>query len=44
VRYRAGDTRHFDLAPSQYLLNGLENLSAEPLSFVTVEHRPSIQP
>jgi len=38
VCYRAGDTRHFDFAPGEYLLHDLENVGAEPLGFVTVEH------
>jgi quercetin dioxygenase-like cupin family protein len=38
VCYQAGDTRHFDFAPGEYLLHDLENVGAEPLGFVTVEH------
>ncbi len=39
VRYRTGGTRHFDFAPGEYLLHDLENVGAEPLGFVTVEHK-----
>jgi hypothetical protein len=39
VRYRGGETRHFDFAPGEYLLHDLENVGAEALAFVTVEHK-----
>jgi quercetin dioxygenase-like cupin family protein len=41
VRYRAGDTRHFDFAPGEYLLHDLENVGTQPLGFVTVEFKQS---
>jgi beta-alanine degradation protein BauB len=43
VRYRAGDTRHFGFASGEYLLHDLENIGADPLSFITVEHQPATQ-
>jgi hypothetical protein len=39
VSYEAGETRHFDFAPGEYLLHDLENIGQMPLSFVTVEFR-----
>jgi hypothetical protein len=43
VRYRLGETRHFDFAPGEYLLHDLENVGTEPLGFVTVEFKTSTQ-
>jgi beta-alanine degradation protein BauB len=40
VSYRAGDTRHFDFGPDEYLLHDLENVGTAPLIFITVEHKP----
>jgi beta-alanine degradation protein BauB len=40
VSYRAGDTRHFDFGPNEYLLHDLENVGTGPLVFITVEHKP----
>jgi beta-alanine degradation protein BauB len=40
VSYRAGDTRHFDFGPNEYLLHDLENVGTAPLIFITVEHKP----
>ena len=41
VRYREGETRHFDLAPGQHILHDLHNVGARPLHFITVEHKLS---
>lgn len=37
VSYEAGETRHFNLGPGEYLLHDLENIGETPLWFVTVE-------
>lgn len=41
VSYSAGETRHLDFGPGEYLLHDLENVGDSPLSFLTVEHQPS---
>ena len=44
VSYAAGETRHFDFEPGEYLLHDLENVGTTPLSFITVEHQPDTRP
>jgi quercetin dioxygenase-like cupin family protein len=39
VTYEAGETRHFDFGPGEYLVHDLENIGDTPLAFVTVEFR-----
>lgn len=41
VHYTPGQTRHFTFGPGQYLLHDLENHGDTPLTFITVEHKPS---
>ena len=44
VTYAAGETRHFDFAPGEYLLHDLENIGDTPLAFLTVEFRRAAPP
>jgi beta-alanine degradation protein BauB len=44
VSYDAGETRHFDFAPGEYLLHDIENIGSEELIFTTVEHLDSANP
>ena len=39
VRYHAGETRHLDFGPGEYLLHELENVGDTQLLFITVEHK-----
>ncbi len=39
VTYRAGDTRHLDYGPGEYLLHSLENIGTTELVFTTVEFK-----
>ena len=36
--YTQGQTRHYHYDPGDYMLHALENIGAQTLSFVTVEH------
>lgn len=38
MSYTAGETRHYDFAPSKFLLHDIKNIGDEQLVFTTVEH------
>ena len=44
VTYAAGETRHLDFAPGEYLLHDLENIGDTPLAFLTVEFLSAVPP
>jgi hypothetical protein len=41
VSYHAGETRHFQFGPGEYLLHDIENIGESELIFTTVEHLDS---
>jgi oxalate decarboxylase/phosphoglucose isomerase-like protein (cupin superfamily) len=44
VTYLAGQTRHFQFGPGEYLLHDIENIGDTDLVFSTVEHLDSANP
>lgn len=44
VTYTAGETRHYDFAPGEFLLHDIENIGDDELIFTTVEHVTSANP
>ena len=44
VTYTAGETRHYDFAPGEFLLHDIENIGDDELIFTTVEHLTSANP
>lgn len=43
VRYHAGETRHLDFGPGEFLLHDLENVGDTQLLFITVEHKLKVE-
>lgn len=41
VSYEAGETRHYDFGPGEFLLHDIENIGDAELVFTTVEHLDS---
>jgi len=41
VSYEAGETRHYDFGPGEFLLHDIENVGDAELVFTTVEHLDS---